>query len=61
MEAVRSSLKNIWHNTGIGRRTQRRAWIAFLIPALVVYTLFMAYPAGELDAPEFLYRDRAAS
>jgi raffinose/stachyose/melibiose transport system permease protein len=43
MEAVRSSLK-IFGITGDWQASQRRAWVAFVIPALAVYTLFMAYP-----------------
>jgi raffinose/stachyose/melibiose transport system permease protein len=30
--------------TGDWQAPRRRAWIAFLIPALMVYTVFMAYP-----------------
>jgi raffinose/stachyose/melibiose transport system permease protein len=30
--------------TGDWQASRRRAWFAFLIPALVIYTLFMAYP-----------------
>jgi raffinose/stachyose/melibiose transport system permease protein len=30
--------------TGDWQAPRRRAWIAFLIPALLIYTIFMAYP-----------------
>ena len=43
MEAVQGTLK-VLGLTGDWEAPRRRAWIAFLFPALVVYTVFMAYP-----------------
>ena len=43
MDTVRSSLK-AFGMTGDWQASRRRAWIAFLIPAVLVYTVFMAYP-----------------
>ena len=40
---VQSSLKALGL-TGDWQAPRRRAWMAFLVPALIVYTAFMAYP-----------------
>lgn len=40
---VRQSLKKVGL-IGDWQAPRRRAWIAFLVPALIVYTVFMAYP-----------------